>query len=52
MQHTNALTEGPHRFEATFTVNVRANPMFVRLFQDRFTAPAQIVLTAGDTHFG
>ncbi|MFJ2102793.1 SDR family NAD(P)-dependent oxidoreductase [Streptomyces anulatus] len=52
MQYTNALTEGPDGFEATFAVNVLANHLFVRLLQDRFTAPARIVITASDTHFG
>ncbi|WP_179892205.1 short-chain dehydrogenase, partial [Streptomyces sp. rh34] len=51
-QYTNALTEGPDGFEATFAVNVLANHLFVRLLQDRFTAPARIVITASDTHFG
>ncbi|QLH27182.1 SDR family NAD(P)-dependent oxidoreductase [Streptomyces sp. Rer75] len=52
VQHTNALTEGPDGFESTFTVNVLAHHLFVRLLQDRFTAPARIVITASDTHFG
>ncbi|MFE0924728.1 SDR family NAD(P)-dependent oxidoreductase [Streptomyces mutabilis] len=52
IQHTNALTEGPDGFESTFTVNVLANHLFVRVLQDRFTAPARIVITASDTHFG
>lgn len=52
MQYTNALTEGPDGFEATFAVNVLANHLFVRLLQDRFTVPARIVITASDTHFG
>lgn len=52
IQHPNALTEGPDGFEATFTVNVLANHLFVRLLQDRFTAPARVVITASDTHFG
>ncbi|MFI9169365.1 SDR family NAD(P)-dependent oxidoreductase [Streptomyces lincolnensis] len=51
-QHTNALTEGPEGLESTFTVNVLANHLFVRLLQDRFTAPARIVITVSDTHFG
>ncbi|MFF5984786.1 SDR family NAD(P)-dependent oxidoreductase [Streptomyces olindensis] len=51
-QYTNALTEGPDGFESTFAVNVLANHLFVRLLQDRFTAPARIVITASDTHFG
>ncbi|MFF1567968.1 SDR family NAD(P)-dependent oxidoreductase [Streptomyces sp. NPDC058293] len=52
MQYTNALTEGPEGFESTFAVNVLANHLFVRLLQDRFAAPARIVITASDTHFG
>ncbi|GAA2555650.1 MULTISPECIES: SDR family NAD(P)-dependent oxidoreductase [Streptomyces] len=51
-QYTNALTEGPGGFEATFAVNVLANHLLVRLLQDRFTAPARIVITTSDTHFG
>ncbi|MGW4235494.1 SDR family NAD(P)-dependent oxidoreductase [Streptomyces sp. NPDC004749] len=52
IQYTNALTEGPDGLEATFTVNVLANHVFVRLLQDRFAAPARIVITVSDTHFG
>lgn len=50
IQHTNALTEGPDGFEATFTVNVLANHLFVRTLP--FTASARIVVTVSDTHFG
>lgn len=52
VQYANALTEGPDGFEATFTVNVLANHLFVRLLQDRFAASARIVITVSDTHFG
>ncbi|MPY61351.1 SDR family NAD(P)-dependent oxidoreductase [Streptomyces spongiae] len=52
VQYTNALTEGPDGFESTFTVNVLANHVFVRLLQDRFAGAARIVITASDTHFG
>ncbi|MFF6999967.1 SDR family NAD(P)-dependent oxidoreductase [Streptomyces sp. NPDC008313] len=52
MQYTNALTKGPDGFESTFAINVLANHLFVRLLQDRFVAPARIVITASDTHFG
>ncbi|GAA4072478.1 SDR family NAD(P)-dependent oxidoreductase [Streptomyces shaanxiensis] len=52
MQYANALTEGPDGFESTFTINVLANHLFVRLLQDRFAPPARIVITASDTHFG
>ncbi|MFE9442006.1 SDR family NAD(P)-dependent oxidoreductase [Streptomyces sp. NPDC006602] len=51
-QYTNALTETPDGFEATFAVNVLAHHLFVRLLRDRFAAPARIVITASDTHFG
>ncbi|MEU0197212.1 MULTISPECIES: SDR family NAD(P)-dependent oxidoreductase [unclassified Streptomyces] len=51
-QYTNARTETPDGFESTFAVNVLANHLFVRLLQDRFVAPARIVITASDTHFG
>jgi hypothetical protein len=51
MQYPNALTEGPDGFESTFAVNVLANHLFVRLLEDRFVAPARIVITASDTDF-
>ncbi|GAA1093935.1 MULTISPECIES: hypothetical protein [Streptomyces violaceusniger group] len=49
---TNALTESPDGYEATFAVNVLANHLFVRVLQDHFAAPARIVITVSDTHFG
>ncbi|MER6424759.1 SDR family NAD(P)-dependent oxidoreductase [Streptomyces sp. NPDC001137] len=52
MQYTNALTETPDGFEATFTVNVLAHHLFIRMLQDRFAPPSRIVITASDTHFG
>ncbi|MER8158946.1 SDR family NAD(P)-dependent oxidoreductase [Streptomyces sp. NPDC094472] len=52
MQYTNALTESPEGFEATFAIKVLANHLFVRLLQDHFAAPARIVITVSDTHFG
>lgn len=52
VQYTNALTESPDGFETTFTVNVLAHHLLVRLLEDRFTAPARIVITVSDTHFG
>ena len=39
-------------FETTFGVNVLAHYLLVRLLWDRFTAPARIVLTTSDAHFG
>lgn len=52
VQYTNALTESPDGFESTFAINVLANHLFVRLLQDCFTAPARIVISVSDTHFG
>ncbi|QFG20001.1 SDR family NAD(P)-dependent oxidoreductase [Actinomadura sp. WMMB 499] len=52
MQYTDDLTEGPDGLESTFTINVLANHVFVRLLEDRFARPARIVITVSDTHFG
>ncbi|MFF0087971.1 SDR family NAD(P)-dependent oxidoreductase [Streptomyces canus] len=52
IQNTNALTETPDGVESTFTVNVLAHHLFVRMLQDRFAPPSRIVITASDTHFG
>jgi NAD(P)-dependent dehydrogenase (short-subunit alcohol dehydrogenase family) len=52
IQYTNARTEGADGYEATFTVNVLANHVLLRILLDRFVAPARIVITTSDTHFG
>ncbi|MCD9874683.1 SDR family NAD(P)-dependent oxidoreductase [Streptomyces guryensis] len=52
VQYTNARTETPDGFEATFAVNVLANHLFLRLLQGCFARPARIVITVSDTHFG
>ncbi|GGL29377.1 SDR family NAD(P)-dependent oxidoreductase [Nocardia jinanensis] len=52
IQYTNARTTGADGLEATFTVNVLANHLFVRVLRDHFRTPARIVLTTSDTHFG
>lgn len=52
IQYTNALTTGSDGLEATFTVNVLANHLFVSILRNYFRAPARIVLTTSDTHFG
>ncbi|MEV0357559.1 SDR family NAD(P)-dependent oxidoreductase [Nocardia sp. NPDC050697] len=52
IQYTNATTTGPDGFEATFTVNVLANHLLLRGLERHFAAPARIVLTGSDTHFG
>lgn len=52
VQYTNARTETPDGFEATFAVNVLANHLFVRRLQGDFARPARIVITVSDTHFG
>ncbi|WP_040734030.1 SDR family NAD(P)-dependent oxidoreductase [Nocardia tenerifensis] len=52
IQYTNALNESPDGFESTFAVNVLANHLLIRLLEDRLVAPARIVITVSDTHFG
>jgi NAD(P)-dependent dehydrogenase (short-subunit alcohol dehydrogenase family) len=52
LQFTNAVTESPDGFEATFATNVLANHLLVRVLQNRFTRPSRIVITVSDTHFG
>lgn len=52
IQYTNNLTAGAEGHEATFTVNVLANHVFLRILQDHFIAPARIAITVSDTHFG
>jgi NAD(P)-dependent dehydrogenase (short-subunit alcohol dehydrogenase family) len=39
-------------FETIFAVNVLSHYLLLRLLLDRFTAPAWILLTSSDTHFG
>lgn len=52
IQYTNALTKGADGYEATFTVNVLANHVFVRALQDSFQPRSRITITVSDTHFG
>ncbi|MDI2020835.1 hypothetical protein PJL18_01346 [Paenarthrobacter nicotinovorans] len=52
IQYTNGLTQTVDGFEATFAVNVLATHVLVRRLTDSFQAPARIVLTVSDTHFG
>ncbi len=52
MQYTDDLTETEDGLEATFTVNVLANHLLLRLLGDRFAVPSRIVITVSDTHFG
>lgn len=52
IQHVNARTVGADGYEATFTVNVLANHVLLRTLMDRFVAPARLVITTSDTHFG
>lgn len=49
VQYTNARTETPDGFEATFVVNVLADHLFVRRLQGDFARPARIVITVSDT---
>lgn len=52
IQHTDALTVGADGLEATFTVNVLANHVFVRAFTDHFEPGSRVTITVSDTHFG
>ncbi|NKY85128.1 SDR family NAD(P)-dependent oxidoreductase [Nocardia veterana] len=52
IQYTNDTTATEDGLEATFTVNVLANHLLLRLLEDRFAVPARIVITVSDTHFG
>lgn len=52
IQHTNALTEGADGHEATFTVNVLANHIFIRTLEQHFVPGSRITITVSDTHFG
>jgi NAD(P)-dependent dehydrogenase (short-subunit alcohol dehydrogenase family) len=52
LQVTSANRSTGDGIETTFAVNVLANDLFLRLLADRFAAPARIVITTSDTHFG
>lgn len=52
IQHTNDLTESADGLEATFTVNVLANHMFIRALAHHFVPASRITITVSDTHFG
>lgn len=52
IQHSNALTEGADGHEATFTVNVLANHIFIRTLEQHFVPDSRITITVSDTHFG
>ncbi|PRY64342.1 short-subunit dehydrogenase [Glaciihabitans tibetensis] len=52
IQYTNALTEGADGHEATFTVNVLANHIFIRALEQQFARESRITITVSDTHFG
>jgi len=49
---TTTDTRTTDGYETTFGVNVLAHYLLVRLLLHRFVAPAWIVLTTSDTHFG
>jgi NAD(P)-dependent dehydrogenase (short-subunit alcohol dehydrogenase family) len=52
VQMTSAATKTVDGLETTFAVNVVANHLVVNELRDHFGAPARIVLTTSDTHFG
>jgi NAD(P)-dependent dehydrogenase (short-subunit alcohol dehydrogenase family) len=49
LRASDATVDG---YEATFAINVLANYVFVDELHEQFAAPARIVLTSSDTHFG
>ncbi len=49
LRATDASDDGT---EATFAINVLANHVLIDGLKDHFTAPARIVITTSDTHFG
>lgn len=49
LRATDTTVDG---LEATFAVNVLANYVLIDAMQGHFTAPARIVITTSDTHFG
>ncbi|KMS91408.1 SDR family NAD(P)-dependent oxidoreductase [Prauserella rugosa] len=49
MRTDTATADG---YETTFAVNVLAHQLLVRRLMERFTAPAWVVLTTSDSHFG
>lgn len=52
IQHTNALTKTVDGHEATFSVNVLANHIFIRTLEQHFAPGSLITITVSDTHFG
>jgi NAD(P)-dependent dehydrogenase (short-subunit alcohol dehydrogenase family) len=52
IQYTNALTEAADGYEATFTVNVLANHLFIRTLEKHLAPGSRITITVSDTHFG
>jgi len=55
----NAGVQTPNRtsttadgFESTFGVNVLANYLLIRLLEPHLAAPARIIVTSSDSHFG
>lgn len=52
LQFVDAIHATTNGYETTFAVNVLANHLLLRAFEDQFRAPARIVVTVSDTHFG
>lgn len=52
LQLSDALHTTPDGFETTFAVNVLANHVLLRSLEPWLRAPARVVVTVSDTHFG
>ncbi len=52
IQFVDALHTTPDGYETTFAVNLLANHLLLRAFEHQFRAPARILITVSDTHFG
>jgi NAD(P)-dependent dehydrogenase (short-subunit alcohol dehydrogenase family) len=52
LQLTSAARATADGVEETFAVNVLANHVLIAGLRDRFVAPARLVITTSDTHFG
>ncbi len=52
VQTSNRTGTTADGFESTFGINVLANYLLIRLLEPHLTAPARIIVTSSDSHFG